>query len=159
MVKGGGPWWRLSAITDALESMVASITAEYKSLLRNIRPVDDQDLTNSSEFTNKSGGWRVQYLMEEGVWVNSTLSKCPVTASLLRALPVCDCNLGYVYFSVLQPHTTIPSHHGSSNLKRRVHLSLVMSAHHLSKSIITLGGISKAYEAGNAIVFDDSYYQ
>ena len=55
----------------------------------------------------EGGAWTQYYLMEEGQWLAPNVARCPRTAALLRQLRLCDCALGYAYFSILQPGTRL----------------------------------------------------
>jgi aspartyl/asparaginyl beta-hydroxylase (cupin superfamily) len=71
------------------------------------------------------GKWNTFYFVQQGNWVESHLSECPITASCLRQLPVLAGNtIGFCYFSILQPGTHIQSHHGATNLKLRAQFAL-----------------------------------
>jgi len=153
-----GPWWQLDDVTSLLETNTAEITSEFIRLQGSIIDSDQEELNFSTQSKGGGGKWKVQYLMEEGVWNVTNTSKCPLTTSLLMSLPVCDCTLGYAYFSILSPHTSILPHHGASNSKLRVQLLLPTQDDSYCDCSITVGRETRTYEPGRAFIFDDSYY-
>ena len=101
--------------------------------------------------------------MDEGIWNSSSSITCPVTHSLLQQLSVCECSFGYVYFSVLSPHTYIDPHCGATNAKLRLQLPLIhkraaaRTTTVFSDCSITVNGECRPYVPGKVIVFDDSF--
>jgi len=111
---------------------------------------------------HSKGEWTAFYLMEEGFWNAFTISMCPLTHALLKKLPICESNFGYVYFSVLSPHTSIDTHCGVTNTKLRIQLPLKFQNDEeeiecFSNCFITVNNDVRQYVPEKAIIFDDSF--
>ena len=82
------------------------------------------------------------------------LEKCPKTAAVLKQLPLCDIELYApgAYFSVLQPHTRLPPHTGTTNTRSIVHLPLITPP----GCGFRVGSQIREWQRGEAWVFDDT---
>jgi hypothetical protein len=92
---------------------------------------------------------------EDGEFNARNFSLCPLTAHLLRSLPLCDCVFGSAYFSRLPVDGNIGAHSGPTNIKLRLQLPLLLPVE--TTFSLTVGGVSRAYEERRPLLFDDSY--
>ena len=140
-------------ICNTLESNVHVISKEFRQLRNDASAYRERLKANPGS----RGEWNAFYLMDEGIWNTASISTCPVTSSLLRQLPICESSFGYVYFSVLSPHTSIDTHCGATNTKLRIQLPLINSSRSFSNCFLTVNGEERKYHPGRAVVFDDSF--
>lgn len=102
-----------------------------------------------------STDWSAYHLFKGGELQERHCRRCPCTLEALRALPLMQAS-GHApeaFFSILRPGTVIPPHVGLANTKLAVHLALVIP----EGCSITVGGESRGWEEGRALVFDDSF--
>lgn len=96
------------------------------------------------------GEWRACYLFHSEHWFDETAAACPRTTELLRVVPRLD---EYALFSALEPSGHIQSHCGPWNARLTFHFGIQIPA----KSEIRVGKITRRWEEGKFLVFDDSY--
>lgn len=103
---------------------------------------------------NHSRKWTSLWLWRDGVRQDAVCERCPETAALLESLPLCRQD-GFgptAVFSALQPHTHIPAHTGSSNVRLLTHLPLILPG----PARFRVGNTLRDWKMGEAWVFDDS---
>ena len=103
---------------------------------------------------NHSRRWSAMFLWKDGVRNDAACTQCPGTAALLDRLPLAR-QEGFaptVVFSVLDAHTHIPPHTGSTNIRALVHLPLVLPG----PARFRVGNETRAWKPGQAWVFDDT---
>jgi tetratricopeptide (TPR) repeat protein len=149
------PWFA------TLEAKTAEIREEFVSLLeerdRGFRPYiafDPTQPVNQWAELNHSPRWSAWFLWEDGARHAAHCARCPATAALLDALPLLDLpgKGPTAMFSILEPHTRIPPHTGSNNVRTTVHLPLVVPA----GCGLRVGAQTRSFEAGQAWAFDDT---
>jgi aspartyl/asparaginyl beta-hydroxylase (cupin superfamily)/Tfp pilus assembly protein PilF len=112
-------------------------------------PVDQwQELNNSKR-------WSTFFLLKNGKRVEDHLARCPTTAALLEAAPLCAIpgHAPTAFFSVLAPKTRIPAHTGVTNTRFIVHLALVVPP----SCGFRVGAETRAWREGRAWIFDDTF--
>ena len=153
--RGHFPWF------EALERETAAIRAELLSLWAEddpaFRPYVAYDPTvpaNQWAELNHSPRWSAWFLWEDGVRNDAHCARCPATAAAVEKVPLLDIpgKAPSVMFSVLQPNTRIPPHHGSSNARTTVHLPLVVPP----GCGFRVGGDTRLWREGEAWAFDDT---
>ena len=99
--------------------------------------------------------WASMHLIRGNQPVAENVDRCPVTAALLQRLPLARAtgHAPEVFFSVLEPGTHIPPHHGVANTKLAIHLPLIIPDH----CAIRVGGELRGWTEGECLVFDDSF--
>jgi len=102
---------------------------------------------------SKKPGWMMLYLWHNGP-VTMNLQQCPKTAQLLQAIPYFRATFLCI-FSALSQKTNIRKHFGPTNAVLRCHLAVYVPEP--EKSTITVGGETRHWEEGKAMIFDDSY--
>jgi aspartate beta-hydroxylase len=144
-----------------LEGRAADIRGELLPLLaerdRGFRPYvafDPTQPANQWAELNHSPRWSAFFFWEDGVRNETNCARCPATAGLLERLPLLDLpgKGPTAMFSILEPHTRIPPHTGSNNVRATVHLPLVVP----DGCGFRVGAESRALEAGKAWAFDDT---
>jgi len=132
-----------AALAQALEDFVPYISKPAGS------PVDQwQELNNSKR-------WSTFFLLKNGKRVEDHLERCPRTAALLEAAPLCAIpgHAPTAFFSVLAPKTRIPGHTGVTNTRFIVHLPLVVPP----SCVFRVGAETRPWREARAWVFDDTF--
>jgi aspartate beta-hydroxylase len=103
---------------------------------------------------NHSPRWGAYFLWRDGIRQEENIERCPQTAALMERLPLLDlAEKGpTVMFSILDAHTRIPPHTGSTNIRATVHLPLVVPG----QCAFRVGGETREWVEGKAWVFDDT---
>ena len=103
---------------------------------------------------NHSRKWTSLWLWRDGARQDAVCERCPQTAALLESLPMCrqDGFAPTAVFSALQPHTHIPAHTGSSNVRLLTHLPLILPG----PARFRVGNTVRDWKMGEAWVFDDT---
>lgn len=93
-------------------------------------------------------------LWRDGKKIETNCFRCPKTAGLLASLPMAvqEGHGPTVMFSVLAPHTHIPPHTGSTNLRLITHLPLILPP----GCRFRVGNETREWRLGKAWVFDDT---
>ena len=147
---------------DALEAAAGEIRAEALAALAQAAddfvpyiskpagsPVDQwQELNNSKR-------WSTFFLLKNGARLDEHLARCPKTARLLEAAPLCEIpgHAPSAFFSVLAPKTRIPAHTGVTNTRFIVHLALAVPP----GCGFRVGAETREWREGRAWVFDDTF--
>ena len=101
--------------------------------------------------SHDAGDWNVFYLYLHEVQFPENLSRCPVTARLLKELGTRS--YVHAFFSALTPGTHIIKHHGPTNKKLRVHLPIVGA----DGSELRVADTILRGKEGKCMLFDDSF--
>lgn len=103
---------------------------------------------------NHSRKWSSLWLWKDGARQDAVCERCPQTAAVLESLPMCrqDGFAPTAVFSALQPHTHIPAHTGSSNVRLLTHLPLILPG----PARFRVGNTVRDWKMGQAWVFDDT---
>jgi aspartyl/asparaginyl beta-hydroxylase (cupin superfamily) len=104
---------------------------------------------------NNSKRWSTFFLLKNGERVEEHLARCPRTAALLEAAPLCEirAHAPTAFFSVLAPKTRIPAHTGVTNTRLIVHMALVVPP----SCGFRVGAETREWREGRAWVFDDTF--
>ena len=147
---------------DAFEAAAEEIRAEARAALAQTAedfvpyiskpagsPVDQWlELNNSKR-------WSTYFLFKNGKRIEEHLARCPRTAALLEAAPLCEIreHAPTAFFSVLAPKTRIPAHTGVTNTRFIVHMALLVPP----SCGFRVGAETRAWREGRAWVFDDTF--
>ncbi len=103
---------------------------------------------------NRSPRWSGYHLLENGERVEAHCRRCPRTMDAVALLPqpTTQGRSPAAMFSVLQPRTRIPPHHGVSNTRLVLHLPLVVPP----DCGFRVGNETREWKVGQAWVFDDT---
>lgn len=103
---------------------------------------------------NHSKRWSSFFLWKDGARQDTACQLCPKTTALLESLPLSN-QPGYAptaMFSALDPHTRIPPHTGSTNVRLLCHLPLILPG----PARFRVGNETRDWKLGQAWVFDDT---
>jgi aspartyl/asparaginyl beta-hydroxylase (cupin superfamily) len=145
----------------ALEAASGSIREELVEVLKEdsesfvpyidypeYRPLDQwRDL-------NRSRRWGAYFLWQDGAAIEEHQARCPRTVAALKAIARFEVPRRgpTAFFSLLDAHTHIPAHTGTSNIRLTVHLPLVLPGN----CRFRVGGETREWVAGQAWAFDDT---
>ena len=149
------PWLeKLEAATDVIRGELEHVLShEWDRFAPYIQMPPEAPVNQWAEL-NHSKSWSTLYLWRDGQKQNEVCARCPQTAALLESLPMAkQGNLApTAVFSVLSPHTRIPPHTGSTNIRLLTHLPLILPP----KCGFRVGNDAREWRMGEAWVFDDS---
>lgn len=140
--------------TEAIRGELASLLLESRSEFRPY--VDRPESVPNRQWVelNRSKRWSAYFLWEDGEKNHDHCDRCPNTAAALEAVPLCDV-AGFAptaFFSILEPHSSIPAHHGVTNTRLIVHLALEVP----ESCSFRVGNETRQWQFGKAFVFDDT---
>ena len=101
----------------------------------------------------RAGAWSMIPLIRNGSVVEEFASRCPQTMAAARLLDLPSLGLisPSLYFSVLEPNSRIAPHRGITNARLIVHFPLIVP----DNCGFRVGGETRSWEPGKALVFDD----
>ena len=141
------PFWPSDDFARRLESQVEAIRDEFRQLEAQLHGHPESWLVGA-------GRWDIFKLYRGGVRQNWQCARAPITTQIIEQLPHCGGWLGMVYFSVLQPGTSIKPHCGLTNGRIRYHLGIEVAD---DLAWIEVAGQRRPWENGRCMVFDDSF--
>ena len=99
--------------------------------------------------------WGAHYFWKDGVEVTENSIHCPRTMAALDAapIPVIQERSPMALYSVLEPGTHIAPHYGLLNTRLICHIPLILPP----DCALRVGGETRPWQAGEALVFDDSF--
>jgi aspartyl/asparaginyl beta-hydroxylase (cupin superfamily)/thioredoxin-like negative regulator of GroEL len=103
---------------------------------------------------NRSPRWSALHFWRDGKRMDDVCARCPATAAAVKAVPKAEIpNFSpNVLYSLLAPHTQIPPHTSSTNIRLIVHLPLIVPG----SCRFRVGNDPREWEEGRAWVFDDT---
>lgn len=149
------PW--LSELEAATQIMLQELEAFLAQGMEDFAPYiafPKGAPVNQWEKLNHSRDWSSLFLWKDGVRQDAICARFPRTAQILESLPMArqDGFAPTAVFSALQPHTHIPPHTGSSNVRLLAHLPLILPG----PARFRVGNSTKDWRMGQAWVFDDT---
>jgi aspartate beta-hydroxylase len=152
--RGEFPWIR------AFEEPWEEIRREADALLeerRHRRPYVPSVMRGHPDWAGLAGSdtWGSIHLYRSGTPVPEVLARCPRTKATLDALPLASGanHAPEAFFSILEPGTELPPHHGLSNAKLTLHLGLRVP----EGTGIEVGDETRTWTEGRSLIFDDSF--
>ena len=149
------PWLRdLEAGTEVIREELQAVLASRMDDFAPYIAFPPNVPVNQWEELNHSDRWSSLFLWKDGVRQDAVCDGCPRTAALLESLPMAD-QEGFApvaMFSALQPHTRIPAHTGSTNVRLITHLPLILPG----PARFRVGNDMREWRMGQAWVFDDT---
>lgn len=149
------PWLEgLEAASPAIrEEVLAVLAADREGLTPYIAYPDGLPLDQWREL-NHSRRWSAYFLWKDGEREEEHCRRCPATVAALAQAPQVDIpgRGPTAFFSILDPHTHIPPHTGSTNARLTVHLPLILPG----ACRFRVGAEAREWRSGEAWVFDDT---
>jgi aspartyl/asparaginyl beta-hydroxylase (cupin superfamily) len=149
------PWLEtLEAGTDLIRSELEGLLAADAGRFAPYIAYPPEAPVNQWEKLNHSTDWTAVFLWKDGEKQTEACARCPGTTALLEGLPMAsqDGFAPTVTFSALKPHTHIPAHTGSANVRLLCHLPLILPG----PARFRVGNTTRDWEMGQAWVFDDT---
>ena len=143
----------LEAATGAIREELLAVLADERGIVPYVRPEPNRP---HHDFHGLQGdpSWSAFHLIEDGAPHPENALRCPRTMAALEQVPLCEMP-GWtpsVLFSLLRPGARIPPHHGMLNSRLIGHLPLIVPP----DCALRVGGEVRAWEEGEALIFDDS---
>ena len=149
------PWLeRLEAGTDMIRAELEALIASDFDRFAPYIAYPPEAPVNQWGDLNHSHDWSAVFLWKDGAKQPEICDRCPGTTALLESLPMAE-QPGFaptVTFSALQPHTHIPAHTGSANVRLLCHLPLILPG----PARFRVGNTVRDWKMGEAWVFDDT---
>lgn len=149
------PWMEaLEAQTDVIRDELVAQLKVYWNKFHPYMQIPAGAPLNQWAALNKSPDWSSLHLWRDGRKIAENCALFPNTTVILDTLPMAN-QPGYAptaMFSVLQPHTTIPPHTGSSNTRLIAHLPLIIP----EGCRFRVGNDTRPWVMGESFVFDDT---
>jgi len=139
-----------------LEGATGAIRSEFLALAESRSETLSSRLGGlhaANRDTSRPGAWSMIPLIKNGTAVEQFASRCPKTMELARNLDLPKLGLisPSLYFSVLEPSARIAPHTGITNARLIAHLPLIVP----DGCGFRVGGETRRWEVGRALVFDD----
>jgi aspartate beta-hydroxylase len=156
------PWHERGAFAwlEAFERETSAIREELRAVMPRTDRGERVFLSDEAERRGLAGGsgapsWKGFYFWRHGERRDENHALCPRTSAALEALPLVRIrgNAPEVMFSVLTPGTHILPHRGVTNTRAVCHLPLLVP----EDCALVVGGEARAWNEGEAVVFDDTY--
>lgn len=150
------PWLRgLEEAADEIKVELRTLLEDSGDALSPYVQLTEDVATPVWQELNRSKRWSSFHLLRGGAANTENCSRCPATTRILSSLPLPEVpgHAPEAFFSVLQPGTHIPPHHGVGNYKLVVHLPLVVP----DGCALRVGDESRGWREGECLVFDDSF--
>jgi aspartyl/asparaginyl beta-hydroxylase (cupin superfamily) len=149
------PW--LDAVEAATDEIRAELTGAMIADRAGLQPYIDYPAgvpIDQWKELNRSRRWSAYFLWNQGVPHAAHLARCARTAAVLGGTPRCEVanRAPNAFFSILDPHTSIPAHTGVTNTRLTVHLPLIVPP----DCSFRVGGTTRDLVPGKAWVFDDT---
>jgi phosphatidylglycerophosphate synthase len=138
-----------SDVKRALEGHADVIAEEFLKL------ADRLEIHPDNPSLTRMGTWTGLFLFGvRGEKNPAVCDLCPETTRVVEGLPLCR-NFGFVMFSGLEPGSHIAAHTGSSNLRLRHHLGVLVPEPDGPR--IRVGSQERSWRQGRCLAFDDGF--
>lgn len=149
------PWLgELEAATETIRGELEALMADSLEAFAPYIAYPKGAPVNQWGELNHSRKWTSLFLWRDGVRQDAVCDRCPGTMAVLDRLPLArqDGFAPTALFSALQPHTHIPPHTGSANVRLLAHLPLILPG----PARFRVGNTTRDWHMGQAWIFDDT---
>ncbi len=133
--------------------LVRDLEAAADKIAAELHALPGSGFHDEAERIERTGRWSVFFLYERGRKNHDNCSLCPETVAVVEANRTVLSLGGLVYFSTLDPNTRIAPHTGPTNMRLRCHLGIDVP----EDCGLRVDGISRTWEEGRCLVFDDRF--
>ncbi|MET4806758.1 aspartyl/asparaginyl beta-hydroxylase domain-containing protein [Limibacillus sp. MBR-115] len=142
------------SFTKDLEANWKLIRQEVADIVEKRTPLPSlQEISPDHYRIATDNKWRTFFLRGYGYKMHQNCARCPETTRIVEQIP----GLNSAFFSVLAPGAVIPRHKGVTKAILTCHLGLMVPRDR-QNCTIQVDDQTLAWEAGKAIVFDDTFY-
>lgn len=149
------PWFReLETATASIQAELRAASAQLGDTFKPYIQYPAGAHVNQRAELNHAARWSTLLLWRDCVRQDEACRVCPQTEALLASLPMAQ-QPGFAptaMFSRLAPHTRIPAHTGSSNVRLITHLQLVLPG----PARFRMGNETRPWMMDEAWVFNDT---
>ena len=149
------PWLpAVEQATDDIRGELMGLLAEAREEFSPYLQHAASDPLNQWKELNHSKRWSALFLFKDGQRSETITARCPKTVAALEAAPVVRIpHRGPTsFFSLLEPHTRIPAHTGTTNTRLTVHIPLIVPP----QCRFRVGTQTREWHPGTAFIFDDT---
>lgn len=141
----------LAAVEEATALVREELTDVLQEQQAEFSPYIGRPQGTQSEYAKR---WTAYFLYQNGKRIEDHYARCPKTAALMEQVPLATVPgaAPAVFFSALEPKTTIPPHTGVTNTRLIVHLPLIVP----EGCWFRVGNETREWKVGEALIFDDS---
>lgn len=148
------PWLeKVEAAIPDMQKELQEVMADTDKFSPYVESHPDRPRPNNPLLDDPS--WGAYYFWKNGEAVTNHLHKCPKTAAALELAPIPKIKerSPMALFSVLEPGTHIAPHYGVLNTRLICHIPLILP----SDCALRVGGETRSWKNGEALIFDDSF--
>ncbi|MEP3225191.1 MAG: aspartyl/asparaginyl beta-hydroxylase domain-containing protein [Parasphingorhabdus sp.] len=144
---------QVEAAIPAMQTELQGVIAETDEFSPYVESHPNRPQPNNPLLNDRS--WGAYYFWKSGVAVTSHLDKCPKTVAALETAPIPQIKerSPMALYSVLEPGTHITPHYGLLNTRLICHIPLILPP----DCALRVGGETRAWKNGEALIFDDSF--
>lgn len=148
------PWLaEVEAAVPAMQDELRAVLADGRDFAPYVEAGSDRPRAANPLINDPS--WGAFYFWRNGEKVEENASRCPATMQALdlAPMPQIDKRSPIALWSLLKPGTHIQPHHGLLNTRLICHIPLIVP----NDCAIRVGNETRAWCAGEALIFDDSF--
>ncbi len=136
-----------------LEENQPVIRKELDNILQHLDQIPAfQQISSDQESITQDDKWKTYFLYGFGFKAEQNCARCPETARLIENIP----GMKTAFFSILTPGKHIPEHRGLYKGFIRYHLG-VKIPQPATQCGISVDGITRHWQEGKSMIFDDTY--
>jgi hypothetical protein len=130
------------------------LEANFGTIRDEILALDSARFHAESEPIRRTGNWDVLFFYDRGRRIKENCDACPVTIQGIDSHLAMRTISGLIYMSRLRGKTHIAAHRGPTNFRLRCHLGIAVPE---GDCAIRNGGVTRSWQEGRCLVFDDHY--
>jgi len=144
--------FRAVHVLEEAYPLIRSEVTEAMGLIEQEGMADTEGLT-------KAGKWVELNLFFHGRRFDKNIAVLPRTAALINTLlpEATGMVMGATKLSIMKPGTRIEAHSGTTNARARIHMGVIIPAGASKYSGMKVGNVTRMWEEGKCLVFDDSF--
>jgi len=136
-----------------LEDNHAVIREELDGILEHLDQIPNfQQISSDQKALTQDDKWKTYFLYGFGFKAEQNCARCPETTRLIEDIP----GMKTAFFSILAPGKHIPEHRGLYKGFIRYHLGVKIPQPNTQCGIM-VDGITRHWEEGGSMFFDDTY--
>jgi beta-hydroxylase len=136
-----------------LEENQPVIRKELEGILQHLDQIPNfQQISTDQEAITQDDKWKTYFLYGFGFKAEQNCARCPKTTKLIENIP----GMKTAFFSILAPGKHIPEHRGLYKGFFRYHLGVKIPQPN-TQCGITVDGITRHWQEGESMFFDDTY--